>query len=161
MVLSSRTYTMVPKYESPTDGAYSDSSPFVRLFGTPSRAKILDVFLRKHYEELTAADVKTLSGVSKSSFHRNVDELETLGIIEQTGTVGNSRTYRLNKESELAKTLAKAHSDILGHSMEILDDTQDPLERAMVAALNDPNETQDTDRETRRMTRQIAESLTG
>lgn len=138
---------MAPGYESGADGAYSESSPFVRLFATPSRAKLLDLFLRKHYEELTASDVEALTGVSRSSFHRNIDALEALGIVEQTGTTGNSKTYRLNKDSELAKTLASAHGDILEHATEVLDSSTSRINAEIASTIE---ESIDRDRRDRR-----------
>ncbi|EMA45131.1 winged helix-turn-helix domain-containing protein [Halobiforma nitratireducens] len=136
---------MAPGYESAADGAYSESSPFVRLFATPSRVKILDLFIRKHYEELTASDVEALADVSRSTFHRNVDELEALGVIEQTGTTGNSKTFKLDKDSELAKTLASAHADILEHTTRILDSSQSQATAEIVSSVADAIERDDRD----------------
>ncbi|RQH01898.1 winged helix-turn-helix domain-containing protein [Natrarchaeobius oligotrophus] len=126
---------MTGGYDSSAGGAYSESSPFVKLFETPSRVKIVDVFLRKHYEELTASDVIELAGLSRNSFHRNVDDLEELGIVERAGTVGNTTTYRLNKDSELAKTLAAAHADVLRHSARVLETTDARIERSIEASV--------------------------
>ena len=137
---------MTSGYESGVDGEYSESSPFVRLFATPSRAKILDLFLRKHYEELTASDVEALTGVSRSSFHRNIDDLEALGIIKQTGTTGNSKTYRLNKESDLAKTLGSAHADILEHATEVLDASESRIDAEIASVIEDSIERDRHDR---------------
>lgn len=156
---------MASGYESGVDGEYSESSPFVRLFATPSRAKILDLFLRKHYEEMTASDVEALTGVSRSSFHRNIDELEALGIIEQTGTTGNSKTYRLNKESELAKTLASAHADILEHATEVLDGTERRINAEIAATIEDSIERDrrehSEDSETDDVRDQVAKAISG
>ncbi len=128
---------MTSGYESGTNGAYSESSPFVRLFETPSRVKILDLFLRKHYEELTASDVEMLTDVSQSSFHRNIDDLEALGVIEHTGTTGNTNTYRLNKDSDLAKTVASAHADILEHTTHIIDSSQSQATAEIVSSVEE------------------------
>lgn len=138
---------MTGGYDSSAVGAYSESSPFVKLFETPSRVKIVDVFLRKHYEELTASDVIELAGLSRNSFHRNVDDLEELGVVERAGTVGNTTTYRLNKDSELAKTLAKAHADILRHSTHVFETTDDRIERSIAASVKQARNTDDEPRD--------------
>ncbi|MXV63321.1 helix-turn-helix domain-containing protein [Natronorubrum sp. JWXQ-INN-674] len=156
---------MSPGYESEANGAYSESSPFVHLFATPSRAKLLDLFLRKHYEEVTASDVETLTGVSRSSFHRNIGALEALGIIEQTGTTGNSKTYRLNKESELAKTLASAHADILDHATKVLDDSSSRINAEIAASIEASIERDRRDypgnADTDDMREQVVKAITG
>lgn len=156
---------MASGYESGADGSYTESSPFVRLFATPSRVKILDLFIRKHYEELTASDVEALADVSRSTFHRNVGELQALGVIEQTGTMGNSKTFQLNKDNELAKTLASSHADILEHATDVLSTTEDPVERALLSAIDESSDGEDTSNDSDGMAdtlgEAVAKSLTG
>lgn len=98
---------------------YPDASPFVRLLKTPSRVKIIDVFLGKHYEELTAQDIADLAGIDRSSVNRNINVLKESDIIEQAGKAGNAPQYKLNTESEVSKSLGKTQASLFSHSEEI------------------------------------------
>ncbi|NGM67871.1 winged helix-turn-helix transcriptional regulator [Natronolimnobius sp. AArcel1] len=128
--------------------------------------KILDLFIRKHYEELTASDVEALADVSQSTFHRNIDELEMLGVIEQTGTTGNTKTFKLNKDSELAKALASAHADILEHATQILDSSQSQATVEIVSSVENSIEQDDQSHRSDRtdkdeVKQQVARAITG
>lgn len=102
-----------------SNNTYSDASPFVRLLQTPSRVKIIDVFLGKHYEELKSHEIADLAGIDRSSVTRNISILEEAGIIEQCGKEGNAPQYRLNTDSEVSKSLGKTQDSLLRHSEEI------------------------------------------
>lgn len=101
------------------NGTYADASTFVRLLDTSSRVRILDVFLRKHYTELTAAKAADLAGIDVSTFHRNVGVFEEMGVIEETEEVAGAQRYRLNEESPVAKAFGKAQNELLDHSEKV------------------------------------------
>ncbi|WP_132059050.1 ArsR/SmtB family transcription factor [Halorussus amylolyticus] len=107
--------------DRPGDGTYTQASPFVRLLKTPSRVKIIDVLLGKHYEELTTQEIADLAGIDRSSVTRNIRVLQDADLVEQSGKVGNAPQYQLNKESEVSKALGKAQASLLSHSQEIPD----------------------------------------
>jgi Fe2+ or Zn2+ uptake regulation protein len=98
------------------NGTYADGSTFVQLLETPSRVRILDVFLSKHYTELTAAKAADLAGIDPSTFHRNVGVFEEMGVIEEADEVAGAQRYRLNEESPVAKAFGKAKHELLDHS---------------------------------------------
>lgn len=106
------------------NGSYSENSPFVRLLGTQGSVRILDVFLRKHYKKLTAAEVADLAGVSRSTFHRNISELEDLDIVKQTEPISGTTRYELNEESPIAQTLGRAQSELLKYSRKVMRETE-------------------------------------
>jgi len=99
--------------------SYADASTFVRLLETSSRVRILDVFLRKHYTELTAAKAADLAGIDVSTFHRNVDVFEEMGVVEEAEEVAGAQRYRLNEESPVAKAFGKAQHELLDHAQKI------------------------------------------
>lgn len=101
------------------NGSYADASTFVRLLETPSRVRILDVFLRKHYTELTAAKAADLAGIDVSTFHRNVEVFEEMGVIEEAEEVAGAQRYRLNEDSPVAKAFGKAQHELLDHAQKI------------------------------------------
>lgn len=92
---------------------YSEGSPFVRLLGKPGRVKLLDVFLRKHYQELTAPEVSDLANVAPSTFHRNIDYLVEIGVIEPTREIGGTQLYKLNIDNQIAKVLGSLRTELL------------------------------------------------
>lgn len=101
------------------DESYADGSAFVNLLETPSRVRILDVFLRKHYTELTAAKAADLAGIDPSTFHRNVGVFEDIGVIEKADEVAGAQRYRLNEDNPVAKAFGKAQHELLEHAPQI------------------------------------------
>ncbi|GAB7020945.1 hypothetical protein JCM18750_38070 [Halostagnicola bangensis] len=63
-----------------------------------------------------------------------------LGVIEQTGTTENSKPFRLNTDSDLAKTLASSHADILEHTMAVLSTTKDSVDSVLTSAVCESTE---------------------
>lgn len=98
------------------DGSYVEESTLVRLLGTPGKVRIIDVFLGKHYVELSAAQVADLAGIDVSTFHRNVDVLVDLGIVEETRTVGGTQLFSLDTDHPVSKALGRARSELLEHA---------------------------------------------
>lgn len=101
------------------DGSYADGSTFVQLLETPSRVRILDVFLRKHYTELTAAKAADLAGIDPSTFHRNIEVFENIGVIEKADEVAGAQRYRLNEDSPVAKAFGKAQHELIDHARKV------------------------------------------
>lgn len=94
-------------------GSYVNGSVFQQILGRPSRIKLIEVFLGKHYVELSAAQVADLAGIDVSTFHRNVDALLDLGVVETTRTVGGAQLYQLNVDHPVSKALGKTRSELL------------------------------------------------
>jgi len=97
------------------DHGYTDQSSFVQLLGRESRARMLDVFLGKHYTELTQSDVAELSGLDPATVSRNIDVFVDLGVIEPTRAVGKSQLYSVNTDADLVKALGKARDELRQH----------------------------------------------
>ncbi|QLC34043.1 hypothetical protein EFA46_007445 [Halarchaeum sp. CBA1220] len=114
---------MVQEPARSAKGTYGEDSPLVRVLGHEGRAKILDVFLGKHYTELTAADVTRLSGIARSTFTRNVEELLELDLIEETGKYDGSQHYKLNKDNPVTKILADTQHKLLEHDEQIINNS--------------------------------------
>lgn len=95
------------------DGSYVEGSLFTELLGRPGRVEILEVFLGKHYDELSAAQVADLAGVDVSTFHRNVDVLVDYGIVEKSRSVGGTQLYALDVENPTAKALGTVRATLL------------------------------------------------
>lgn len=98
------------------DHGYTDGASFVQLLGRESRARMLDVFLGKHYTELTQADVADLSGLDPATVSRNIEVFVDLGVIEPTRAVGTSQLYSVNTDADLVKALGKARDELRQHA---------------------------------------------
>lgn len=99
--------------------SYAKTSPFVRLLGRPGRVQILDVFLRKHYTQLTAAEVAELADIARTTFHRNIEPLIDYGIINLIDTESKANRYELNSSNPISKTLRKMQIELLEYSEQI------------------------------------------
>jgi len=91
---------------------YVENSPFVRLIKTPTSVKLLDVFLRNHFQELTASELTKYADVNQSSISRNIDQLVEEGIVEKTRTNEDGQHYQLNKDNPAAKGFAQAQAEL-------------------------------------------------
>jgi len=112
--------------------SYVDASPFVRLLETKSRVRMVDVFLGKHYEELTASEVADLADINQSSVSRNIDTLLEIGIIDKVGESTPQR-YTLNKSHPVSNSLRDARMALFDHTEEIDSATEDlPVDPAQI-----------------------------
>lgn len=98
---------------------YSEASPFVRLFNTASRVKIVDVLLRKHYSPLTTKEIAEYANIDRSSVTRNLPVLEEIGVVKEADKIGNARRYQIDKSSQIAKALASAQEELFKHTEEV------------------------------------------
>lgn len=96
--------------------AYADASPLTRLLETKSRVRILDVFLGKHYEELTRTEIARLAGIDQSSVSRNLGMFLDVGIITKAGKQGSAETFTLNQGHPIAERLKKVRQDLFEYS---------------------------------------------
>lgn len=98
----------------PATEAYVDQAGLVRLFGAPGRTKMIAALLGKRGAELTGAEVADLAGIDRSTVGRNVEELQALGIVEQTREVGSAKLYRLVADHPVVVALQTARRELLG-----------------------------------------------
>lgn len=103
--------------------------------------KIISVLLRKHYQPLTVREIAELAGVDRSTVQRNIGVIVKIGIAETADKVAGAQRYRINTESEVAKALGKAQTELFSEgetvSRELVRD-QDNVERDEPS--DDPNE---------------------
>ena len=98
-----------------------DRGPLISLFSGPARTKIIEAFVSERGRDLAISDIARLSDVARSSVYRHIDELEELGVIEKTRTMGDghSKRYQLNDDSEIAELLYKLEGVTLRRLLEI------------------------------------------
>lgn len=88
------------------ENAYGEQNVLTDVLGNHPRTRILAVLLGDHERDLNASDISRLAGIDRSTFYAHIDMLEAYGLIEQTRTVGNSKMYAINKDSDAAQKLA-------------------------------------------------------
>ena len=100
-------------------GEYVAGSPFVELFETAGRARILDVFLRKHYQKLTPSDVAYFAGVDESTFSRNKSLLLEMDVIREAESDDRATAYQLNTQSPIVNALRELQIGLIEYVDEI------------------------------------------
>lgn len=103
----------------PAEYSYVEASPFVRLFRTESRVRIIDVLLRKHYEPLSTKEIAEYADIDRSSVTRNLPVLKEIAVVLEADKIGNTRRYKINKQSPVAQALAEAQEQLFDHSEDI------------------------------------------
>lgn len=110
-----------------------DTSPFPErslltdLLGSSAKTRILAVMLKESHRDLSANEVAELADVHRSTVYDPLHELEAIGVIETTRTVGGSSMYQLNKDSKVAARLKQVEDALI----EQIEDAEDePAQRA-------------------------------
>lgn len=85
---------------------YAENTPLTKLFGNGARTKIIAALL-KQTDDVNVSTIAELAGMSRSTVYDHLDDLVETGIVVQTREVGSSKLYKIDKENELAKHLAK------------------------------------------------------
>ncbi|QLG49692.1 winged helix-turn-helix domain-containing protein [Natrinema halophilum] len=57
--------------------------------------------------DLNISDLARMAGVERSTVYDHIDQLLETGVVEESRTIGNSKMYQINRDSEAAKGLAK------------------------------------------------------
>ncbi|USZ67136.1 hypothetical protein NGM10_10380 [Halorussus salilacus] len=96
---------------STSDDAYADNA-MTWLLGDHPKARMLTVFVGKEYRDLTADQVCDLAGIQGATFENHIGDLLDFGVVEVRESA-DSRTYRLNSESELAEDLKELQLDLI------------------------------------------------
>lgn len=112
---------------------YIEVSPFVRLLGTPSRVKILDVLLRRHSSWLSAEEIADLAGIDQGTFSRNKGVLIELDLLHREDS-GQKTTYKVNTEHPFIQLLGKAHTELLEYAPGVIEETS-PVSSAGIREL--------------------------
>lgn len=102
--------------------SFADNAPLMELFGKPARTRLLSVFVDEGDFDLNVTELARQAGLARSTVYNHLDDLQDLGIIEQTRETGNSKRYRLNNDSKIAELLTKLEGVTLRTLLENRDD---------------------------------------
>lgn len=105
----------------PDSATYADGAPFMALFGTPAKTKILSVFVAERGRDLSKSDVARQAGISRSTVYEHLGDFLALGVIEKTRTTqdGHSERFQLDDDSDIADTLYELEGLTLGRLLEL------------------------------------------
>lgn len=92
-------------------GPYGGGEVVHEVLGDHPRTRIVFTLIaqarRGEDHDLNPSDLARMAGLERTTVYNHLDDLVETGIIEESRTVGNSTMYRINKDSEAAKGLAK------------------------------------------------------
>ena len=103
--------------------AYAEDTPLTHLFGTPARTKIIAALLSEKGRDLNTSDIARLAGVARSTVYAHLDDLDALGIVEQTRTIGDSPMYQVDTGSELVEHIVAIEGLVLKRLLELDEET--------------------------------------
>lgn len=101
--------------------SYGDDAPFMALFGTPAKTKILAAFVAERGRDMSVTHLANLAGVARSTVYNHLDHFRDLGVVEQTRKMGGSPMFGLNDDSETAKKLCELEGITLKRLYELDD----------------------------------------
>lgn len=96
-----------------THDAYAEGTYLVDILGDPSKVKILATMLGDHNQDLTASDIARMSGIDRTTFYDHIETILDYGLVKIIREAGNSKMYKINKDSEAAQALAEFEWKIL------------------------------------------------
>lgn len=92
--------------ETPEEVVQGD--PLIVLFGDSSKTRMVMALLDSHPRPLNPSDIVENAALgSRQTWYDNKDDLLATGLIEETGTAGNSPLYGLVEDDERIEWLEK------------------------------------------------------
>lgn len=97
---------------------YADGTPLTELFGDGPKVKILAALLADPDLDHNVTDIARLSGVTRKTVYKHLDDLLSLGVVEKTRETGNSPRYKLETDNEATKLLAQLEWELIDLAFE-------------------------------------------
>lgn len=97
----------------------AEASPFVRLFETEGRARVMDALLSQRDVALSQQEIADIADVDKSTVYRNMDVLVDIGAVIQTDPRHGPKLYQANMEMPAMQALRAAREELLTHATSI------------------------------------------
>lgn len=92
---------------------YAEGTALTELFGDGPKVKILAAFLAEPDFDHNVTDIARLSGVTRKTVYKHLDDLLELGVVEKTRETGGSPRYKLDKENEAAKLVGQLEWELI------------------------------------------------
>ncbi len=91
-------------------------SNLVKFFGDSPFTRILDVLIDNIGEQYSKKEMQGLAEISKGAFFTHWPKVEELGLVKVTKTIGRTKLYTLDMNSQFTK-------DILKFEMRMIEET--------------------------------------
>lgn len=97
----------------------AEASPFVRLFETEGRARVVDTLLGERDVALSQQEIADAADIDKSTVYRNMDALVDIGAVTETEPRHGPKLYQANMEFPAMQALCAAREELLPHGTSI------------------------------------------
>ena len=89
-----------------------DETLLIRMFGSSPKLRILDIFLDNLYFDFNKSELARELGMSKQTLYRNFKDLEELGIVTLSRSIGRAKMYKINREHPLVRRFDELITEI-------------------------------------------------
>ncbi len=80
-------------------------SLLLKAFGYSTKLRIIDIFLMNPYFDFSKEELVKELGMSKQTLYKNYKDLEELGMVTQTRTIGRATMYKINLQNPMVKMI--------------------------------------------------------
>jgi predicted transcriptional regulator len=92
---------------------YAEDTPLLWIFGDSPQIRIIAALLSERGRDINITDISRLSGLSRSAVYDNIDTLLEFDVVVNTRSVGNSRLYQINTDSEIVEHYQRIERKVL------------------------------------------------
>jgi Fe2+ or Zn2+ uptake regulation protein len=90
----------------------------IKMFGYSPKLRILDIFIDNPHFDFSKSELARELRMSKQTLYKNFKDLEELGIVKVSRTIGRATMYTINRDHPLVKRLDEIITEI---SLQIAD----------------------------------------
>lgn len=98
----------------------NDKSIFLELLGDTTELRIIDFLLDNVFTPVYKNEIIERTGLSRNSFFRYWNKLESYKIVKPIKQVGRATLYQLNRDNEFVKWLVKTDLVLIEQSLATL-----------------------------------------
>lgn len=105
-------------------------SILLKTLGESPKLRIVDFFMDNPLSDFTKKEVIGALGMSKQTFYKYFDDLESYGIVSTSRRIGRATLYRINQKHPLVTMLRQYERKL---SLQIADQEENKLKRPVPA----------------------------
>lgn len=105
-------------------------SILLKTLGESPKLRIVDFFMDNPLSDFTKKEVIGALGMSKQTFYKYFDDLESYGIVSASRRIGRATLYRINQKHPLVTMLRQYERKL---SLQIADQEENKLKRLVPA----------------------------
>lgn len=92
---------------------FADNTGLVYLFGDHPKTRIITALLSER-NDVNITRLAELAGIGRQTVYRHIEDLEDIEVVTQTRTIGNSKMYEMNRNSDIVEAIGKLDAEIIG-----------------------------------------------